>query len=150
METGTAWRAPTRRGACYFILPAISRVILLVFLLVSAAIDEENYFTFRWLWQWSSIGQGHQTKNINDNNNLQYWFDFRFSGNFSRGIENTRKRSRQPSVLLAFLLVSGDQMFTANFAIRNERIEQMARKNDGASANPNTSTARAPVMGLRA
>ena len=59
METGTAWRAPTRRGACYFILPAISRVILLVFLLVSAAIDEENYFTFRWLWQWSSIGQGH-------------------------------------------------------------------------------------------
>jgi hypothetical protein len=60
VETGTAWRAPTRRGACYFILPAISRVILLVFLLVSAAIDEENYFTFRWLWQWSSIGQGHQ------------------------------------------------------------------------------------------
>jgi len=59
VETGTAWRAPTRRGACYFILPAISRVILLVFLLVSAAIDEENYFTFRWLWQWSSIGQGH-------------------------------------------------------------------------------------------
>jgi hypothetical protein len=61
VETGTAWRAPTRRGACYFILPAISRVILLVFLLVSAAIDEENYFTFRWLWQWSSIGQGHQS-----------------------------------------------------------------------------------------
>ena len=60
METGTAWRAPTRRGACYFILPAISRVILLVFLLVSAAIDEENYFTFRWLWQWSSIGQGRR------------------------------------------------------------------------------------------
>jgi hypothetical protein len=62
VETGTAWRAPTRRGACYFILPAISRVILLVFLLVSAAIDEENYFTFRWLWQSSSIGQGHQPK----------------------------------------------------------------------------------------
>lgn len=57
VETGTAWRAPTRRGAC-FILPAISRVILLAFLLVSAAIDEENYFIFRWLWQWASIGQG--------------------------------------------------------------------------------------------
>ena len=70
METGTAWRAPTRRGACYFILPAISRVILLVFLLVSAAIDEENYFTFRWLWQWSSVGQGYQTENTSSNNSL--------------------------------------------------------------------------------
>jgi hypothetical protein len=36
-------------GACYLILPAVSRVILLVFLLVSTAIDEENYFTFRGL-----------------------------------------------------------------------------------------------------
>jgi hypothetical protein len=35
---------------------------LLAFLLVSAAIDEENYFTFKWLWQWSSIGQGHQKR----------------------------------------------------------------------------------------
>jgi hypothetical protein len=56
----------------------------------------------------------------------------------------------QPSVLLAFLLVSREQTFTANFAIPNEGIEQMARKNDGAGANPNTSTARVPVMGLRA
>jgi hypothetical protein len=32
------------------------------FLLVSAVIDEENYFTFKWLWQWSSIGQGHQQR----------------------------------------------------------------------------------------
>jgi hypothetical protein len=47
-------------------------------------------------------------------------------------------------------LVSGGQTFTANFAIPNEGIEQMARKNDSASANPNTSAARAPVMGLRA
>jgi hypothetical protein len=73
-------------------------------------------------------------------------------GKFSRRIENTRKSSRQqnisgpvyslqPSVLLVFLLVSGEQTFMANFAIPNERIEQMARKNDGASANPNTSTA---------
>jgi hypothetical protein len=43
-------------------LPAIPRVILLAFLLVSAAIAEENYFTFKWLWQWSSIGQGHHFK----------------------------------------------------------------------------------------
>jgi hypothetical protein len=42
----------------------------------------------------------------------------------------------QPSVLLALLLVSGQQTFTANFAIPNERIEQIARRNDGASANP--------------
>jgi hypothetical protein len=33
--------------------------------------------------------------------------------------------------LLAFLLVSGEQTFAATFA-----IEQMARKNDGACANP--------------
>jgi hypothetical protein len=67
-------------------------------------------------------------------------------GKFSRRIENTRKSSGQqnisgpvyslqPSVLLAFLLVSGEQTFTENFAIPNERIEQIARKNDGASAN---------------
>jgi hypothetical protein len=33
------------------------------------------------------------------------------------------------------VLVSGEQTFTANFAIPNEGIEQMARKNDGACAN---------------
>jgi hypothetical protein len=72
------WR-PERHGArlragepAILFLPAIPRVILLAFLLVSAAIDEENYFTFKWLWQWSSIGQGHQTKNINNNNSLLY------------------------------------------------------------------------------
>jgi hypothetical protein len=41
-------------------------------------------------------------------------------------------------------------VFTAHSAIPNEEIEQMARKNDGVNANPNTSTARAPVMELRA
>jgi hypothetical protein len=46
------------------------------------------------------------------------------------------KISLQPSVLLAFLLVSREQTFTANFAIPNEGIEQMTRKNDGACANP--------------
>jgi hypothetical protein len=34
------------------------------------------------------------------------------------------------------VLVSGEQTFTANFAIPNEGIEQMARKNGGACANP--------------
>jgi hypothetical protein len=43
-----------------------------------------------------------------------------------------------------------EQTFTANSAIPNEGIEQIARKNHGASAKPNTSTGRAPVMGLRA
>jgi hypothetical protein len=52
-------------------------------------------------------------------------------------------------IFVGIVLVSGEQTFTANFAIPNEGIEQMARKNDGASANPNTSTARVPVMGLR-
>jgi hypothetical protein len=51
-------------------------------------------------------------------------------------------------IFVGIVLVSGEQTFSANFAIPNEGIERMARKNDGASANPNTSTARVPVMGL--
>jgi hypothetical protein len=42
----------------------------------------------------------------------------------------------QPSDLLVFLLVSGDQTFPVTFAVPNEGIEQMARKNDGVCANP--------------
>jgi hypothetical protein len=34
---------------------------------------------------------------------------------------------------VGIVLVSGEQTFTANFAIPNEGIEQMARKNDGAN-----------------
>jgi len=56
------WR-PEQHGArlragepAILFLPAIPRVVLLVFLLVSAAIDEENYFTFKWLWQWYRPG----------------------------------------------------------------------------------------------
>jgi hypothetical protein len=56
---------------------------------------------------WFDSGQGHQNENANDNNNLDYWFDSIFSGKFSWRVENTRKSSRQPSGLLAFLLVSG-------------------------------------------
>jgi hypothetical protein len=48
------------------------------------------------------------------------------------------------------LSVSEERTFTANSAIPNEGIEQMARKNDGASANPNTSTAGVPVMAIGA
>jgi len=52
-------RAYAPGSLLFYFCQLIPRVGLLVFLLVSAAIDEENYFTFRWLWQWSSIGQGH-------------------------------------------------------------------------------------------
>jgi hypothetical protein len=38
--------------------------------------------------------------------------------------------------LSVFLLVSGEQTFTATFAFPNEGIEQIAGKNDGACANP--------------
>jgi hypothetical protein len=38
--------------------------------------------------------------------------------------------------MLVFLLASGEQTFTTTFAIPNEGIEQMARKNDGVCANP--------------
>jgi hypothetical protein len=73
---------------------------------------------------------------------LNPWFDSRFLA----AIEDTRKNSRQPSVVL----VSAEQTFTTNSVIPNDGFEQMARENYGASANPNTSIARAPVMGPRA
>jgi hypothetical protein len=85
---------------------------------------------------WFDSGQGHQAENISNNNSLHYWFDSRFSKKFSRYVENTRKSLPQPSGLLAFLLVSGEQTFAATFAIPNKGIEQMARKNDGACTNP--------------
>jgi hypothetical protein len=46
---------------------------------------------------------------------LEHWFDSRFSEELLGRVEITRKNSLQPSVLLAFLLVSEEQMFTANF-----------------------------------
>ena len=67
-------------GSLLFFFRQLPRVVLLVFLLVSATIDEENYFTFKWLLRWSSIGQGHQTKNTNNNNSLSHWFDSGFLG----------------------------------------------------------------------
>lgn len=62
-----------------------------------------------------TAGQGHQAENINNNNILDPWFDSRFSEEFSWRIENTHKNLLQPSVLLVFLLVSAEQVLTANF-----------------------------------
>jgi hypothetical protein len=60
------WR-PERHGACllpwsllFYFCQLLPRVILLVFPLVSAAIDDENYFKFKWLWHKAVAGQGHQ------------------------------------------------------------------------------------------
>jgi hypothetical protein len=39
-------------------------------------------------------------------------------------------------IFVGIVLVSGEQTFTATFAIPNEEIDQMARKNDGACADP--------------
>jgi hypothetical protein len=44
--------------------------------------------------------------------------------------------ARFVGIFVGIVLVSGEQTFTANFAIPNEGIEQMARKNDGGCANP--------------
>jgi hypothetical protein len=55
-RSGRLWR-PERHGACllpwsllFYFCQLLPRVILLVFPLVSAAIDDENYFKFKWLW----------------------------------------------------------------------------------------------------
>jgi hypothetical protein len=48
METGTAWGVPAAVEPPVLFLPA-TRVILLVFLLVSAATNGKNYFKFKWL-----------------------------------------------------------------------------------------------------
>jgi hypothetical protein len=39
-------------------------------------------------------------------------------------------------IFVGIVLVSGEQTFTATFAYSERGIEQMARKNDGACANP--------------
>jgi hypothetical protein len=39
-------------------------------------------------------------------------------------------------IIVGIVLVSGEQAFTATFAIPNEGIEQIARKDGGACANP--------------
>lgn len=55
-RSGRLWR-PERHGACLlpwslllYFCQLMARVIVLVFLLVSAAIYDENNFKFKWLW----------------------------------------------------------------------------------------------------
>jgi hypothetical protein len=43
-------RACSGRSLLFYFCELIPSVILLVFLLVSAAIGDENYFKFNWLW----------------------------------------------------------------------------------------------------
>ena len=48
-ESGTALASPLPEACCYF-CRRIPRAILLVFVLVSAAIDDKSGFKFKWLW----------------------------------------------------------------------------------------------------
>jgi hypothetical protein len=41
---------------------------------------------------WFDSGQGHQVKNMNNNNNLQPWLDSGFLERFSRRVENTHTK----------------------------------------------------------
>jgi hypothetical protein len=50
VETGTAWACLPPCSLLFYFCQLMARVILLVFLLVSAAIDDENFFKFKWLW----------------------------------------------------------------------------------------------------
>jgi hypothetical protein len=61
----------------------IPHIILLVFVLVSAARENDFYFKFNRLWYWTIAGQGHHAENTNINNSLSYWFDSIFLGEFS-------------------------------------------------------------------
>jgi hypothetical protein len=59
VETGTAWGVPAAVEPSDLFCQLIPRVIMLVFRLVSAAIEDENCFRFKWLWHYAVIGQGH-------------------------------------------------------------------------------------------
>jgi hypothetical protein len=76
-----------------------------------------------------------------------------FQENFGGAFENIRKNSRQRplqlSVLLVFLLVPRSKRSRRISLFPNEGLEQMARKNDGACGNPNTSTARSSCDGAK-
>jgi hypothetical protein len=84
VETGTAWGVPMPGSLLFYFCPLIPRIGLLVFLLVSAAIDDENCFKFKWLRNYAVTGQGHQAENTNRNNSLNHWLDSIFLGEFSR------------------------------------------------------------------
>jgi hypothetical protein len=50
VETGTVWACQLPWSLLFYFCQLMARVILLVFLLVSAATEDENYFKFKWLW----------------------------------------------------------------------------------------------------
>jgi hypothetical protein len=50
VETGTAGACLLPWSLVFYFCQLMARVILLVFLLVSAAINDENYLKFKWLW----------------------------------------------------------------------------------------------------
>ena len=120
-RSGRLWR-PERHGACllawsllFYFCQRMARVILLVFLLVSAAINDKNYFKFKWLWNQAVTGQKHQAENHNNNNNLDIGLIPDFRKNFHGALKTRIKiRSSRP-FCWHFLLVSGEQMLTANF-----------------------------------
>jgi len=59
VQTETAWGRACRRRAGILFFQLIARISLLVFVLVSAAIEDENNRKFIWLWHHAVIGQGH-------------------------------------------------------------------------------------------
>ncbi|WOH50103.1 hypothetical protein [Bradyrhizobium sp. sBnM-33] len=70
VETETASALPAAEEPAIYFCELIPSLMLLVFLLVSATIDKENNFKFNWLLYYAIAGQGHQSKNISNNNNL--------------------------------------------------------------------------------
>ena len=50
VETGAVWGVQMPGSLLFYFCQLIPRVGLLVFPLVSAAIENENYCKFKWLW----------------------------------------------------------------------------------------------------
>jgi hypothetical protein len=51
LQTEAAWGVPAAGSLLFYFCRQILRVILLVFVLVSAAIDDKSCFKFKWLWR---------------------------------------------------------------------------------------------------
>jgi hypothetical protein len=71
VETGTAWGVPLPGSLLFLFLHLTPSISLLVSLLVSAAIDDKNYFKFSCLGDWVIAGQGHYGKNFSNNKNIR-------------------------------------------------------------------------------
>src|SRR5262249_26780597 len=50
LQTETAWGVPAAAEPVFYFCQLIPRISLLVFVLVSAAIEDENLLKFNWLW----------------------------------------------------------------------------------------------------